>query len=88
METIIIEDEGKWWKFVIPASAGGWIEFFPAGYSGRFYGVQGCKDGEFLEHVDGKGGGPDHDQYSGSLPVAYIWFSDETVVKGKAVKLS
>jgi hypothetical protein len=88
METIVIEHEGEWWKFVIPESASDQtMDFFPAGYSGRFYGVQACKDGSVIEHVDGKGGGPDHNQYSGVLKDAYLWFWNETVVKGTRVKM-
>jgi hypothetical protein len=87
METMMVEDNGKWWKFVIPASAGGCVEFVEEGYTGSFYAIQDYKDGEVTEQVDSKGwGGPAHAQRSGKTNAAYLVWQSGEVIKGKQVK--
>jgi len=85
MDTVTIEENGKAYRFLIPASAGGAIEFFPAGYDGEYYAVQDYKDGEAKEYVTG--GVPAHTQRGGSLPCALLVFQTGEVVKGKEVRM-
>jgi hypothetical protein len=89
METMIVLDNGEWWKFEIPASAGGCIEFIENGYEGRYYAIQDYKDGEVIDHVTKTfGGGPPHTQRSGKTNAAYLVWQSGEVIKGKRVKLS
>lgn len=89
MEAVIIEHEGKWWKFEIPVSASGEMGFFEAGYTGQFYAVQEVMEGATSRgFVEGKGMGPDHyTAVGGVLKDAYLWFLNGTLIKGKQVKL-
>lgn len=89
METVMIEEDGQWYKFVIPASADGAIDFFPAGYTGQYYAVQHFMEGGKRERVENTASGfPDHDQcVGGVLPDAYLVFQSGETVKGKRVKM-
>jgi hypothetical protein len=90
METIMIEEDGQWYKFVIPASADGAIDFFPAGYTGQYYAVQRFMEGgtSWEHHGSAASGFPAHDQcVGGTLPDAYLVFQSGETVKGKRVKM-
>lgn len=89
VETIIVKDGVEWWKFDIPVSAGGCVEFVENGYTGEFYAIQDYKDGVQGEFVDSKGwGGPEHYKRSGKTNAAYLVWQSGEVIKGTRVKMA